>query len=109
MTRWRFASLPATSIPTTTRSRLLASGRVQLGWIGAHVQLVTADIASAVGLPAVIGSIITGVEGNSPAARAGLNDGDIILKVGDEKVIGPRSLNRKVESSTIGSVAELVI
>jgi serine protease Do len=89
--------------------RLLETGRVQLGWIGVHVQQVTADIASAVGLPAVIGSIITGVEDRSPAARAGLNDGDIILKVGDERVIGPRTLNRKVESSTIGSVAELVI
>jgi serine protease Do len=89
--------------------RLLDHGRVQLGWIGAHVQQVTADIASADGLPAVIGSIITGIEDDSPAARAGLNDGDIILKVGDEDVIGPRSLNRKIASSTIGSVTELVI
>jgi serine protease Do len=89
--------------------RLRDHGRVQLGWIGAHVQQVTADIASAVGVPAVIGSIITGVEDDSPAARAGLNDGDIILKVANQDVIGPRSLNRMIASSKIGSVAELVI
>ncbi len=82
--------------------RLLDNGRVQLGWIGAHVQQVTTDIASAVRLPAVLGSIVTEVDDNSPAARAGLNDGDIILKVGEQDVIGPRSLNREIASATIG-------
>lgn len=89
--------------------RLLDNGRVQLGWIGAHVQQVTTDIASAVGLPAVLGSIVTDVDDNSPAARAGLNDGDIILKVGEQDVIGPRSLNREIASATIGSVTRLVV
>jgi serine protease Do len=89
--------------------RLLNHGRLQLGWIGAHVQQVTVDIASAVGVSAAIGSIITGVDDDSPAVRAGLSDGDIILKVGGENVKGPQSLNRKIASSRIGSVTELVI
>ncbi len=81
-------------------SRLLGSGRLQLGWIGAHVQRVTADIATAVGLPAATGSIVTDVEDDSPAAHGGLTDGDIVLKVSGESVTGPQSLNRKIASST---------
>jgi serine protease Do len=90
-------------------SRLLGPGPLQLGWIGAHVQQVTADIATAVGLPAAVGSIVTDVENDSPAAQAGLTDGDIILKVSGETAAGPRSLNRRIASSTIGSVAELEV
>lgn len=89
--------------------RLLDHGRVQIGWIGAHVQPVTTDIASAVGLPAALGSIVTEVEDNSPAAHAGLNNGDIILQVGEHDVLGPRSLNRKIASATIGGVTMLVV
>jgi serine protease Do len=101
-------AIPGNDVKFTVR-RLLDNGRVQLGWIGAHVQQVTTDIASAVRLPAVLGSIVTEVDDNSPAARAGLNDGDIILKVGEQDVIGPRSLNREIASATIGSVTKLVI
>ncbi len=90
-------------------SRLLGSGRLQLGWIGAHVQRVTADIATAVVLPAATGSIVTDVEDDSPAAHAGLTDGDIVLKVSGESVTGPQSLNRKIASSTIGRVTELEV
>ena len=57
---------------------LLDQGWVKLGWIGAHVQQVTTDIASVVGVPEGHGAIITEVEDNSPAANAGLTDGDII-------------------------------
>ena len=89
--------------------RLLDHGRVQLGWIGARVQPVTTDIASAVGLPATLGSIVTEVEDSSPAAHAGLSNGDIILQVGDRDAPGPRSLNREIASATIGDVARLVV
>ena len=88
---------------------LLDQGRVKLGWIGAHVQQVTTDIASAVGVPEGHGAIITEVEDNSPAANAGLTGGDIILKVGDEDVLAPRGLNREIARSTIGGVTKLVV
>jgi serine protease Do len=90
-------------------SRLLGPGQLRLGWIGAHVQPVTADIATAVGLPVAAGSIVTNVENDSPAAHAGLIDGDIVLKVSGEAVTGPRSLNREITGSTIGGVAELEV
>ena len=101
-------AIPGNDVQFIVR-RLLDHGRVHLGWIGAHVQQVTTDIASAVGLPAVLGSIVTDVEDNSPAAHAGLKDGDIILMAGDQDVIGPRSLNREIANATIGGVTKLVV
>ena len=101
-------AIPANDVQFVV-SRLLGPGNLRLGWIGAHVQPVTADIATAVGLPEAAGSIVTNVENDSPAAHAGLTDGDIVLKVSGEAVTEPRSLNRKIAGSTIGSVAELEI
>jgi serine protease Do len=89
--------------------RLLAHGQVQLGWIGVHIQPVTADLAAAVELPAATGSMITDMEDDSPAARAGLAEGDVILKLGDDDARGPQALNHAIASSTIGSVTRLVI
>jgi len=89
--------------------RLLANGRLQLGWIGAHIQQVTADLAAAVKLPTVTGSMITDLQDDSPAARAGLADGDVILKVDGNAEVGPRTLNRKIASFSVGSVTKLVI
>jgi serine protease Do len=89
--------------------QLLATGRVKLGWIGVHVEPVTADLAAAVRLPAVAGWMITDMSDDSPAARAGLVAGDVVLKAGDGDLRAPRSLNRAIAGSTIGSVTKLVI
>jgi serine protease Do len=89
--------------------RLLATGRVELGWIGIHVQPVTADVAAALRLPGVFGAIITRVDRDSPAARASLMNGEIVIKVDGEGISGPRALNRKIASITDGSVSRVVI
>jgi serine protease Do len=88
--------------------RLLRQGQVQLGWIGAHVQPVTAEVAAAVRLAAPTGSIITDLDNDSPASRAGLGAGDVILKVGDDAAPDPRTLNQRIASSTIGGMIRLV-
>ena len=89
--------------------RLLEHGTVQLGSIGAHLQPVTTDLAKAVKLPTTSGSIVTEVDADSPAARAGMAAGDIVLKVGDTDEIDPQSLNLKIAASTIGGTISLVV
>lgn len=89
--------------------RLRTEGHLSLGWIGAHMQAVTADIAAAVGLPAPVGSIVLDVDKDAPAARAGIEPGDIILKVGDEAAPSPRILNRQVGESPVGSTIRLTL
>lgn len=89
--------------------RLRTDGHVSLGWIGAHVQAVTADIASVVGFASPNGSIVLDVGKDTPAARAGIEAGDIILKVGDEAAPSPRILNRQIGEIRIGSTIHLTL
>jgi serine protease Do len=89
--------------------RLMAFGRLELGWIGIHVQPVTTDIAAALHLPSISGSIITRVDADSPAARAQLSAGDVVLNVEGSDLPGPRELNRKIASLANGSVTPITI
>jgi len=89
--------------------RLGTDGRDALGWIGIQVQPVTAEIASALGVPAGPASIIERVDTDSPAARAGLNPGDIVLKIDDAAAMSPQRLNRQLAEARIGSVVRLAI
>jgi serine protease Do len=82
---------------------------VQRGWIGIHVQPVTADIAAALNLASVSGSIITRIDADSPAVRAQLGAGDIILKLDGNDMAGPRELNRKIASLANGEVAHFAL
>jgi serine protease Do len=89
--------------------QLIAFGHIRRGWIGIHVQSVTADIAAALHLATVSGSIITGVDDDSPAVRAQLHDGDVILAVDDDNMPSPRELNRKIGSLTRDNVSRIAI
>lgn len=58
--------------------QMIKFGRVRRGEIGAHAQTITPMLAEALGLPVRSGVIIADVAANSPAARAGLQRGDIV-------------------------------
>jgi serine protease Do len=101
------------AIPSTetqmTINRLKTDGRDSFGWIGVHVQPVTDDIAAAVHMPTGMTSIITRVDGDSPAARTGLDSGDIIVKISDEDMPEPRRAARKIAGSAVGSIVQIAI
>ena len=66
--------------------QLRASGRVTRGRIGVQIDQVTKEVAEAIGLGKPQGALVRGVESGSPAEKAGVEAGDIILKF-DGKVI----------------------
>lgn len=65
---------------------IIEFGRVVRGWLGVTAQPITPQLASRYRLPSPHGLLVTGVYKNGPAHVAGLQPGDIILKVNDQKV-----------------------
>jgi serine protease Do len=84
-------------------------GRVRQGWLGALVQPVNDSIGDAIGLDPPRGVIIDSVVAGSPAAQAGLHAGDVIMKIGDEDMMDPRSYNRAVGRTPFGQVRPVTI
>ena len=84
-------------------------GRVRPGYLGANVQPVTTGIAGAAGLEYPHGVIVNSLVGGSPAERANLRLGDIILKIGDLSIKTARDYNRGVAGSPFGETEPVVI
>ena len=86
---------------------LKAHGRVMRGWLGVHIQQVTADIAASLGLDGTKGAIVARVQPESPAAAAGLKQGDVIVAVDRVPVEDGRALSRMIAAIDAGSAAAL--
>jgi serine protease Do len=89
--------------------QLRQTGSVKRGWLGVSIQPVTEAIAQALGLPGEGGAIVASVEPDSPADKAGIESGDVILSVDDRTVEGPRELARIVAGLNSGKSTEMVV
>jgi serine protease Do len=85
-------------------------GETRRGWLGVHVQNVTDEIADSLGMKEPTGALVAKVSPDSPAATAGIQPSDVILKFDGQPIENMRSLPRAVAATSIGkSVAiELV-
>jgi serine protease Do len=103
----------AFDIPAATAKvvaeQLETKGVVTRGWIGVTVQPVTSDIAESLGLKEARGALIDGVQKDGPAAKAGLQNGDVILSLDGKEVTDSRDLARKVATLAPGNTVTLQI
>ncbi len=76
--------------------QLRANGRVSRGRIGVQIAPVTKDVAESLGLGKAQGVLVRGVEEGSPAEKAGLEAGDIILRFDGKAIEKPADLPRAV-------------
>jgi serine protease Do len=97
------------SIAKYVVAQLEAHGHIDRGWLGVAIQPVTDDVARSVGLPSHEGTIIANVVPGSPAARAGLRAGDVILKAGGKKITEFKQLSRLVADTSAGTQMQLEI
>lgn len=93
------------------RLAALESGRRDLArpWLGVELQAVDSDIARDLGLDRPQGVLVRRVVGGSPAARAGLRAGDVILSVDGVTVDDPSTLAYRVSLKPIGERVRLVV
>lgn len=76
-------------------------------WLGASGQQVTADIADSMGLKRPTGVLVSDVYPNSPAARAGLRRGDVVLQVGGKHVEDAAALKFRIGTREVGGNVSL--
>jgi len=89
--------------------RLIKDGRVIRGWLGVVIQPVTPAIARAMGLDKPRGALIGDVTPGSPAEKAGLRRGDIVLAFNGQAIEETRELSLKVAMQAPGSSARLSV
>ena len=74
---------------------IIERGQVIRGWLGIEVQPLTPELAESFGLQGRAGILVAGIYRNGPAQKAGLQPGDLILKIADEAAVdGRRSMNQ---------------
>ena len=84
-------------------------GRTIRGWLGVRIQTVTEDLASSLGLDRPYGALVASVIPNSPAEKAGIKPGDIILDFNGREVTEMRKLPRLVADTKVNSRSSLTI
>ena len=89
--------------------RLLKYGWVSPGWIGVKVQEVTPEMAAAMGAKQPEGSVVAWVLPGSPAMKAGIAVGDVVLKFGDDTPGDERALLRDIVRTPIGETVQVVV
>jgi len=85
----------------------ITDGQVKRPWFGAKLESVTRDIAEAIGLEKVSGSLVTKVYSDSAAEKAGLRRGDVVISVDGKTVADPRAFNYRFTTRGVGGQAEV--
>src|SRR5262245_12000756 len=100
--------IPADTVKTVV-AKLKDKGYVDRGWIGVQVQPVTAAIADSLGMRNAEGALVSEAQANGPAAKAGLQSGDVITAVNSDAVRDSRDLAKKIGAIAPGSKVTLSI
>ncbi|MEI9925823.1 MAG: Do family serine endopeptidase [Bradyrhizobium sp.] len=103
----------AFSIPAPTVKNVVAqlkdSGSVTRGWIGVQIQPVSQDIADNLGMKKAEGAMVLEPQANGPAAKAGIESGDVITSVNGQAVKDPRELARSIAALAPGAAVKLTV
>src|SRR4051794_27635851 len=84
-------AIPAETVKTVV-AQLKDKGKVARGWIGVQIQPVTKEIAESLGMKKPGGALVAEPQKDGPAAKAGIQSGDVITAVNDKPVADARDL-----------------
>jgi Do/DeqQ family serine protease len=101
-------AIPANMVKRVT-SQLIDRGKVTRGWIGVSLQPITPELAEALGLGNTRGAVVARIHPSSPAAAAGLQPNDVIVKFGGTAVDDYHHLQRLSSDAEPGTTVPLDI
>ena len=90
-------------------NQLIEFGETKRGWLGVRIQEVTKEIAEVEKLEKAEGALVASVSENSPADKAGIKDGDIILEFDGKRVDTMRKLPKLVAETKVGKKVTVII
>jgi len=101
------------ALPSNTAQRVIAQlrefGETRRGWIGVRIQDLNEEIADSLGMDEAVGALVAGVSPDGPAAKAGIEVGDVIVRFNDKPVKTVRELPRLVAETQIGADVPVVV
>ncbi len=100
-------AIPANMVRVVVASAKSGGSAVLRPWLGAKLQAVTPDIADSMGLKRPAGALVANVTADSPAARAGLKAGDLIVSVDGQDVDDPNAFDYRFATKALGGSARL--
>ena len=101
----------AFAIPASTVEQVIAqlkdSGSVSRGYLGVQIQPLTKELADGLGIDQRKGALVNGTESGTPAAKAGIKTGDVLVSVDGKPVADARDLSRRIAGLKPGTKVEL--
>lgn len=98
--------IPAETVKLVVQ-QLKEKGHVTRGWIGVQIQPVSREIADAIGLREASGALVANAESKGPAAKGGIESGDVITSLNGQEVKDPRELARRIAAMAPGTSVKL--
>ena len=89
--------------------QLRTAGKVTRGWLGVSIQPLTPELAKSFGVTETKGALVASVQDGSPAERAGVKPGDVIVRYDGKPVDSPRALPGLVANTEIGKAVDLSV
>jgi len=97
------------NVATKVQEQLVAHGKVTRGRLGISVQEVNQALAQSFNLPKPAGALVNSIEADSPAARAGLKPGDVIVQLGDDVIDHSGDLPEHVADMKPGTQTQMKV
>ena len=91
------------------KDQLVESGSVTRGYVGVYIQELTQELADSFGLKTPQGALVTKIEKDSPAEKAGLKEGDVITSFNGKKVTSSVTLPMIVSTMKPGTKADMTV
>lgn len=99
-------SVPS-ELAETVVDQLIEYGETRRGYLGVRPQKVSPTLAQSYGLDDTYGALVTAVVADSPAAKAGLEKGDLITEISGKRLENSRLLSRQIAETDIGKTIEV--
>jgi Do/DeqQ family serine protease len=100
-------AIPANMVRVVVASARGGASVVKRPWLGARLQAVTAEIAESIGLKRPAGALVTQVTPTSPADRAGVRTGDLIVALDDQHIEDANAFDYRFATKMIGGTSRI--